>query len=245
MAAPFDIDPSAWAGYVIAIGSLWGRAIQSPKTLLSLSPTDKQLIDATTFYIEMLLVSLVLTAPLILQHKSEFGDKARMVTSALFSLLSMAVTALAGDLAFRLLGGTGTFASTFVAMVYGLGPYGPCMALVSLVIFASVPGYLRPYVLSPVTARKAGEKAMADSRTNRSLFISAGIALYLIMIISYVAFLRCMIFVHNVHGWRAAASIVAFLIGAGILGKAVIEPISGLIMPPPSEEIVEAPAVGA
>ncbi len=123
MAGP--INPTEWAQFFVDIGSLWGTALHDPKSLLSFSPGNKQLVDAAAFYLEMLAIQLILTAPLILQHKGEFGDKARMVTTAVLSMVTLAVSCLACNLAFRLVGGSGTFISTFLAMAYGFSPYGP------------------------------------------------------------------------------------------------------------------------
>jgi hypothetical protein len=237
-ASPFDV--SEWARFLVNIGSVWNTAIHAPKTLLHFSPSDKELVEGVTFYLEMLGISLVLTAPLIFQHKAEFGNKVRMAASAVFSIVSLALCAFAGDLAFRLFGGTGTFASSFLAYAYGFGPYGPFLTLSSLLLFASLPPNLRQYALSPVTAQKAGQKAMEDPRTNRFLFVVASLILWLTLIVGYVVFLRCMIFVHSSHGMRAAASIVVFLIAFAILGK-LIQPIQGIIMPPPSDDTPDRP----
>ncbi len=242
MAGP--INPTEWAQFFVDIGSLWGTALHDPKSLLSFSPGNKQLVDAAAFYLEMLAIQLILTAPLILQHKGEFGDKARMVTTAVLSMVTLAVSCLACNLAFRLVGGSGNFISTFLAMAYGFSPYGPFMTLISLLMFAALPQRLRPYALSPATSKKAGEVAMGDPRTNKGLFILASVLLFAMLIFAFVVFLRCMIFVHRLHGVRAAVAVVVAFIVLAIVGK-LITPIQGLIMPPPTEDIPDLASLPA
>jgi len=232
------------AQFLFNLGSLWSTAIHAPKTLLSLSPSDQQIIDALTFYLEMLAISFVFTAPLILKHKSEFSDKVRMAASAGFAVLSLLLVALVGDLAFRLFGGQGSFATTFMALAYGSGPYGPLMTLASLLIYASLPAKLQPYALAPATARNVGETAFKDPGTNRPLFVTGGLITFAIMVISYVVFLRCLIVVQGTRGMRTAGAIVVALIAAGIVNKLVM-PIASTIMPAPEEELVEAPPATA
>ena len=121
-AAPFDLDQ--WARALVNIASVWSTAIHSPRTLLQSSPTDQQLINGVIFYLEMLGVSALLSAPMILQHKdkADFGDNLKLVLYSAFQMISYAACALAGNFAFGLFGGTGTFAGSFLAMAYGLSP---------------------------------------------------------------------------------------------------------------------------
>lgn len=227
--------------YLINLVSLWNTAIHAPKSLLSLAPSDQQITDALTFYLEMLAISFVFTAPLILKHKSEFSDKLRMVASVGFAVLSLLLLALVGDLAFRLFGGKGTFATTFMALAYGAGPYGPLMALGSLLIYASLPAKLQPYALAPAAAQKVGQIAFNTPGTNRPLFVTANLITLTVMVVSYVVFLRCLIVVQATRGVRTVAAIVVALIAAGIVNKLVM-PIASTIMPAPNEELAEAPA---
>jgi len=229
---------------LINIASNWNTAIHAPKTLLSHSPSDQQIIDALTFYLEMLVISFIFTAPLILKHKSELGDKMKMLASGAFAVLSLLLLALVGDLAFRLFGGHGTFATTFMALAYGSGPYGPFMTLASLLIYASLPAKLKPYALAPATAKNVGETALKDPRTNRSLFVLGSLLTLAVMVLSYVVFLRCLIVVQGTRGLRTVGGIIVALIAAGIVNK-LITPIASIIMPAPDEELVEVPAATA
>jgi len=232
------LDVESWLRFGFHIWSVWLAAIGNPKLFVDAPPSESVAMEAAEFYIALLCFSVIISAPLILTNKGEFSDKMRIATNALFSVVSLGICALAGDLAFHLFHGAGTFASSLLVAVYGVGPYGPLMTLTSLLIFASLPANLRPYALSMATAQKVGKDALNDPRTNRFLFGLSSLLIMGVVIASYIAFFRCMVFVHRVHGFRAAASVVVSLIMLGIIGK-LTGYIQGIIMPPPSEDLPE------
>ena len=237
-----DFNPASWARFLIDLVTLWSSSITDPKALLnfSFSPTDAQILAGLTFYLEMMVLSLVLQSPVILGHKAEFGDKLRMIASALCSLASLALCAGAVDLSFRLLGGGSAFAGSFLAFAYGFTPYGPLLTLASLMMVVSVPADLRPYLMNALTAQEAGKRAAQDERTNRPVFMMASILLLIVMILAFAVLFRCLMFVHHVHGLRAVASIILAIIALAIVGVP-LKYVSASIMPIPSEDGTSAP----
>jgi hypothetical protein len=208
------MDPQKIVAFIQDLAHKWAVAISDPTSYLQphFLPDDALIAQGLTFYLSMTSLSLMFYLVLALGHQGELSTKVKMIANGLFGIISSGIVAMVWFLPFRWFGGNSNLAGTYLAMAYGSGPYIPLISLCSLLAFSGYPARVRPFAINPATAQQAYTLAQGDPNTSTGTIISGCLLLGVVSIVSSIMTLKCMAYVHMVHGWRLTGAVVLSLV---------------------------------
>jgi len=216
---------------LVATVQNWADAISDPvRKIEKARPWDEHIGEGLLFFLAMVTLSTVLSAPIAFQQRGDFGDKVRPAFSAVFGLMTSAILAASWYFPFVWLGGRGNFAGSYLAYCYGYSTYMPLTAFALLILAAGLPRELRKLATNPATAQKAFALAQNNPETsNGSIALGCG-ATYLVTLWATFVTFRNLGVVHELRGWRLAGAILLSLLISAPIGL-VLKRINTLFLP--------------
>jgi len=196
----------------------WWAALTDPWQFLvaGFHPSPEQFAAGLEFYARIFVVVMAILLMVVLAcGKGSIGIKAKMLGYGLIGLVTVVLTAVTMHFSFWLLGGKANFSGTCLAYIYAAGPYQPLIAFASWIITSAMPAELRPYMLNPFTASKAGALAAKHPETDHltaafGTLVMTGLILWTLYLV-----LRALSFVQELGIFR---SLLAFAIGLIMIG---------------------------
>jgi len=209
--------------YVLGLLKTWMQAFSNPEQFLApgFQPTDNQVVSGMEFYAVLVIVSVLLGAPLVVAQKGDLADKTRLAANGVFGVLSISLVALTWHISFWVLGGQSNFAGTFLAYVYGAGPYIPLTGLATWIVASAFPKHLLVYWVNPTMAQEGMRRAKDDPGTSTGMVALGCLFTSGIMLWSFIVVMRCFSYAHALSGWR--------LVGAILLSVVIAIPVGAVM----------------
>ena len=236
-------EPHKFAEMFIQGVGKWSLAISAPDRFLAAAfePSEKQIIESLVFYIAMLTITLFLFLLLaVAVGRKDLAAGAKVLGSAMFSLIFFMILSVAFYFSFWLLGGKSGFWGTCVAYIYSATPYLPILAFLSWMMVSAMPADLRPFALNPGTAELAGRLAVESDETEKFPFYFSMAAYFAVMFIGLFRTFQSLALVHDMGSWQLAGAIILYLLTAGVMKK-LFDPITKLIVGEPEVRAEQAP----
>ncbi|PYX47161.1 MAG: hypothetical protein DMG83_05415 [Acidobacteria bacterium] len=234
------MDPQKIVAFIQSLAHNWMAAISDPQSYLQphFLPDDARIAQGLTFYLLMAGISLLFLLGIALGHQGEWSAKWKIVANGLLTIVSSGITAMIWFLPFKWFGGNSDLAGTYLAMAYGSGPYIPLITFCTLLSFSGYPPRARLYAMNPATVQKALKLAEGDPNTSQGAIFSGCLLMAVVVIFSIRATLKCMAYVHTLHGWRLAGA-VSLSILLFIPVNLGLQKITIMFMPDPGEPAAE------
>lgn len=220
---------------LVAVAKNWADAISDPvRKVTQAKPWEEHIGEGLLFFLAMVTVSTLLSAPIAFQQKGDFGNKVRPAFNAVFGLIMSALVALVWHFPFVWLGGRANFAGSYLAYCYGYSPYMPLIAFAGLILAAGLPRELRKLATNPATVQQAFALAQNHPDTSKgSIALGCGATFLAIGWATFVTF-RDLGVVHDLRGSRLAGAVLLSLLISAPVGV-VLQRIGTLFVPAPED----------
>ena len=231
------MDSTPWIEKFFAVLATWSQSLLSPKEFVApaFHPEHSQIVEGLEFVIAMMLGALILYLPLALTEKGDFAEKAKLATNATLGVISSAACAMSLHFAFWMLGGEASFAGTYLAYAYGMGPYLPLIAFATLLMVSGLaPPFRRP-ALNPFTAQTAMKSGIEDPHTSRGVVLIGSLAMLGLLGWSIIVFFRSLSLVHSITGWALGGAVLVSLVLMAPVGFVFKRMATLVVDPAPTE----------